>query len=437
MVIIAYLSIADPIYTATAQMLLEPQGQVSADGVDADRALPPETMDALAESQLRIIESLSVLDRVVRGERLVNDPEFLQSDGLITLASNVFSTTRVPTGKVQGSEYRALRALQRTLTTKRPAKTFVIDISVSTKDPIKSARLANAVASGYLAEQAAAYAAEAQDVANSLSAQLPSLRAQVQLTEDLISTFRFQHDLTVLPGTLSLASSEALAELRDLERGLEATRTVYQSFLVRARRAAEEARVTRTGARIISVAYPPSAPSWPLRGLLVSLGAFAGFALGTSFALARDHFDQRLFTKRQVEERTGQPVLSVIPTLDLAKSGARHLHNGPFLRLLDAIRENSIGGPARVVLITSGGAAEGTSSLALNLSAAAADEGERVLLISDELVYNTTGLRASPGFRYDLWCRGLEPVHPFDRTGPASRCPPGTLGSREGPLAGL
>ena len=237
---------------------------------------------------------------------------------------------------------------------------------------------------------------------NSLSAQLPSLRAQVQLTEDLISTFRFQHDLTVLPGTLSLASSEALAELRDLERGLEATRTVYQSFLVRARRAAEEARVTRTGARIISVAYPPSAPSWPLRGLLVSLGAFAGFALGTSFALARDHFDQRLFTKRQVEERTGQPVLSVIPTLDLAKSGARHLHNGPFLRLLDAIRENSIGGPARVVLITSGGAAEGTSSLALNLSAAAADEGERVLLISDDsyIIRQASELLQASGMTY-------------------------------------
>ena len=88
------------------------------------------------ESQARVIASDNVLRRVVASEGLDRDPEFMRG----ALAE-------------QYGPIAALNELQRRVQVKRSERTYVVDISVTSEDPEKAARLANAIAQTYLAEQ--------------------------------------------------------------------------------------------------------------------------------------------------------------------------------------------------------------------------------------------------------------------------------------------
>jgi uncharacterized protein involved in exopolysaccharide biosynthesis len=74
-------------------------------------------------------------------------------------------------------------------------------------------------------------------------------------------------------------------ELRELERDLESNRTIYQSFLQRARETSEQERLDTTNARVITTAVPSIHRSGPQRRLLTMLGAAAGFGLGLVLAV--------------------------------------------------------------------------------------------------------------------------------------------------------
>ncbi|RWP76065.1 MAG: lipopolysaccharide biosynthesis protein [Mesorhizobium sp.] len=81
--------------------------------------------------------------------------------------------------------------------------------------------------------------------------------------------------------------SESQVALRELERDAASRRTIYESFLSRARQITEREQIDTTNVQVISTAVPPNGRSWPPRTpLMAGLGAFAGFALGILLALA-------------------------------------------------------------------------------------------------------------------------------------------------------
>src|SRR3954468_21661392 len=70
-----YLARQVPVYTATAQVLLDPSKEKV--GVTQDAILTDAVLDdSMLASQMAIIGSTVMLRRVVEKERLVNDPEF-------------------------------------------------------------------------------------------------------------------------------------------------------------------------------------------------------------------------------------------------------------------------------------------------------------------------------------------------------------------------
>ncbi len=122
-----------------------------------------------AESQLQVVSSGSVLMSVVEREKLQDDPEFgAAPPGLLSL---LFGSS--------GHEDRVLKArriLQTRTGTRRPDKSFVIDISVSSKDPAKAARLANAIATVYLEREFEAKTEASKRTSGSLQSRLAELR---------------------------------------------------------------------------------------------------------------------------------------------------------------------------------------------------------------------------------------------------------------------
>jgi uncharacterized protein involved in exopolysaccharide biosynthesis len=83
----------------------------------------------------------------------------------------------------------------------------------------------------------------------------------------------------------TLGTSRDTVELRELERELESNKSLYLSFLNRARETSELERVDTTNARIITTAIPPIERIGPQRRAIVTGAGLAGLALGVFLAL--------------------------------------------------------------------------------------------------------------------------------------------------------
>jgi uncharacterized protein involved in exopolysaccharide biosynthesis len=87
----------------------------------------------------------------------------------------------------------------------------------------------------------------------------------------------------------SLGSARASVSLRDLEREVEVSRGLYESFLARARQTEEAQQIDPAGTHIVSTAAAPSARSFPPGAAITSgAGLLFGAAAGLFVALWRE-----------------------------------------------------------------------------------------------------------------------------------------------------
>ncbi|MER9296712.1 exopolysaccharide transport family protein [Mesorhizobium sp. M0621] len=115
----------------------------------------------------------------------------------------------------------------------------------------------------------------------------------------------------------SLDTDQASVRLRELQRDLEAVRSVYANYLQRAQETREQINVDSTNARIISNAMPALKKSWPPLSLLLVGAIFGGLGLGTGLALIAEYASPTVLSSAQMQSAIEAPVLGVVP----AKSG--------------------------------------------------------------------------------------------------------------------
>ncbi|MDG4877100.1 Wzz/FepE/Etk N-terminal domain-containing protein [Mesorhizobium sp. WSM4935] len=111
----------------------------------------------------------------------------------------------------------------------------------------------------------------------------------------------------------SLDTDQASVRLRELQRDLDAVRTVYANYLQRAQETREQTNVNSTNARIISYAMPALKKSWPPKGLLVFGAIFGGLALGIGMALIAEYISPTVLSANQMQSAIEAPVLGVLP----------------------------------------------------------------------------------------------------------------------------
>ncbi|TCR68805.1 uncharacterized protein involved in exopolysaccharide biosynthesis [Bosea sp. BK604] len=181
-----------PKYVSTAQLFIDPrdlrvlQNEVSPNAVGSD----PTSITAYLESQARIIASDSIKSRVIQQEGLDKDPEFggeATKTGLAALIADLLPSSGAPPR--DGTLY-ALSALDKLVSVRRGERTFVIDISVTSRDATKAARIANALATAYLEDQAAVRAEAAKRATEALTARLEELRNRLRLAEDKAEKYK-------------------------------------------------------------------------------------------------------------------------------------------------------------------------------------------------------------------------------------------------------
>lgn len=140
-----------PKYTANALILVDTSYK---DLLDSDTKSQNTNADnARVESEVGILKSDRILLDVIQENELVSDSEF----GIkIRLADRIFSWLRLPLSKPPTNDEaigEVLNTLRPALSINRTGLTYLINIGVVTLDPVKSAKLANAVSDSYIKEQ--------------------------------------------------------------------------------------------------------------------------------------------------------------------------------------------------------------------------------------------------------------------------------------------
>ena len=194
------LSVLQPRYTASAQILLDSHKQNVMQNQAVFQGGP---LDASAvESEVSLIQSFNVCHRVVEKLALNRDSEFVsQGPGLIGrvlimlhLASP--AAIEVPPDRAIAPEMvAAIASLRQNMAVKRIGITLVIEVSVTSKDPVKAARIANAMTDAYLVDQLEARYDAAKRASSWLNERLGGLKDSVQTSERNVAEYRAQYGL--------------------------------------------------------------------------------------------------------------------------------------------------------------------------------------------------------------------------------------------------
>lgn len=203
----AYLLVTPHIYTASTTLFIDPRTRklvtddVIQDGLGADANL--------VESQVSIITSDTVLGRAVDRLELDKDAEFAPppSNGLLSPIKELIRGPR----PVLDDRTRAIEQLSNAVKVKRAQKTYVVDIEVDSTLPAKAARIANAIAEAYLADQTASRSAEARRAHGLIDARLGELSEQVRKAETRIDEFKTANKILTSEG--AIATEQELGKL--------------------------------------------------------------------------------------------------------------------------------------------------------------------------------------------------------------------------------
>jgi uncharacterized protein involved in exopolysaccharide biosynthesis len=218
-----FLALTPPRYVATAQIIVDPRGLQVLDKEISPKAQNPDVQIPLIESEMRVLKSTKVFDLLIDREGLDRDPEFVKGRWSPVGALKGLIAGLLGRRKPDADPHlAALHELDDRVAVRRAERSFVIDISVMTADPVKSARLANGLVQAYMEESAAAQAEAARRSGESLGSRLDELRARVREAEDRVEQFKAQNNIVGAAGRL--VSEQQLSELNN-QLGIARTRT--------------------------------------------------------------------------------------------------------------------------------------------------------------------------------------------------------------------
>lgn len=213
-----------PLYTADALVLLDRQKMQVTDMEAVMSGLPADS--ATVDSEVEILQSRALAERVVDRLDLMRDPEFNSAlrapsalrwlDPRVWMRDLLALISAEPAPVNEEMRARAERdavidSLLANLTVARQRLTYVINISIVSENPEKAARIANAYADSYILDQLEAKFDATRQANEWLSRRLGELRQQVQDSERAVEIYRGEQGLESSSGVT--VSEQQLSEL--------------------------------------------------------------------------------------------------------------------------------------------------------------------------------------------------------------------------------
>jgi capsular exopolysaccharide synthesis family protein len=246
----------------------------------------------------------------------------------------------------------------------------VIEVQATAPSPVLAARAANAFSAEYVAFRADLNVRKIREGRGLLERGLRKLRVERNRLQGIAlageASSRERRRLRIV--TSRIASLEARMEDLRITESLQSGDTT-----------------------IVDRASPPTEPASPKPVKDTMVGAFAGLLLGLILALLREQLDRRVRQSKEFEQVFGLPVLASIPASKALSGGGTKPEDLPpaereaFRMLRASLRYHKSDREIKSVMITSPAAEDGKTTVSLNLAAAAADVGMRVLLIEADV----------------------------------------------------
>lgn len=188
---VAFAFLAKPQFLATTAIFVDPRNRASfqIEGTGTGGSYDPNLVD----SQIVLIESDTVLRRVVAAEKLLNDPEFVRGPG--------------------SPEFNAMRNLKEAVKVKRPDRTYVVEVQVRSQSGEKSARIANAIASAYLSDGRDSKSETADREQTWLDRHLKNLQDRLKDAEARVEAYKVENKILGVGSDGLLVGEQQLSEL--------------------------------------------------------------------------------------------------------------------------------------------------------------------------------------------------------------------------------
>ncbi|MBR1249101.1 polysaccharide biosynthesis tyrosine autokinase [Bradyrhizobium sp. AUGA SZCCT0169] len=194
--VVIYLLVSTPMYTANARILMDTrQTQV----LDKDTAINSNLIDTgFVDSQVEIIGSEDLIQSIVRRLRLTEDPEFNGSDpGIVAIiigkTLSLFGSDGPPSK--ERIERAAVEAVQKNLKVERVLTTYVLSLNYRSKNADKAARIANAIADAYIVGALEAKYQSTKRAGAWLQQRSAELREQATASDRAVQTFKTENNI--------------------------------------------------------------------------------------------------------------------------------------------------------------------------------------------------------------------------------------------------
>jgi succinoglycan biosynthesis transport protein ExoP len=212
-----------------------------------------------------------------------------------------------------------------------------------------------------------------------------------QMESDKLRETTLRNDLQSVSREMThLKQSDAA--IAQVAQRLQVNQDLYRNLLQRYTEAVALRDNQQPDARIISRAQVPLQPSFPNVPRVIALALVGSTSLALFFLVIAERLRQKLDTVDNVERHVGLQTIGAIPELPrlrlLASNPAVYLQRQPlsefggaFQRLRALLNLGTAGEMPQTVLVTSGSAGEGKTTVALCLGIASALSGQKVLLV--------------------------------------------------------
>jgi succinoglycan biosynthesis transport protein ExoP len=339
-----------PVYIGSTRILFDPR-RAEPYRQSSDRELAQFSIDtAQLESQIQLLRSEQVSRAVIEAHRLDQDPEFTNPAPSLRSFLHSMSAKDVPSPAV----YSAVsNEFDSRLDVRRLGQSYVLQVSFQSADPLKAAKLANAVTAAYIGKQ--------------ISSRI----------ESAVRSSQFERPIREL-------SAEGVIVTEAIKSG----KIDIDNF-------------PAADARVISGALTPTGPSAPRTSLIAGFSLCLGLLTGGFLALLRHRRRKAIRLRSQVERQLGVNYLGSFHALKSQTPRPRskaieaserwgvdlmgETPAAPFGTSLRTIRtsfemqDGHRGG--QCIGVTSANAGEGKSQVALGLALSFAAAGRKTLLI--------------------------------------------------------
>ncbi|TFH40428.1 MAG: polysaccharide biosynthesis tyrosine autokinase [Lysobacterales bacterium] len=211
------------------------------------------------------------------------------------------------------------------------------------------------------------------------------------------------------------AYEEKAIDFKIMRREVDTNRDIYESLLRRMKEVEVAETIRASNITLLDNPEVPLTPSSPKLGLNLAMSLILGLLGGVGISFFQEYVDDSIRTPEDVERYLGLPMLGAVPELQ-AKTDRAETKSSPDMEVTlrptspgaEAIRTlraslflAAAGGLPSRLLITSAQPGEGKTCMAVNLAAALAQTGRRVVIVDCDLrrprVHKAIGAAQSPG----------------------------------------